>query len=94
MVENDTSSVEYTLSTSTGPFDIPFYFIENGHISAWLYTENSDGSYDETTLTLDTDYTLTGAGDSDGGTLTLTETHDGAILLIARSLMQHNRQAM
>ena len=85
MVENDTSSVEYTLSTSTGPFDIPFYFIENGHISAWLYTENSDGSYDETTLTLDTDYTLTGAGDSDGGTLTLTETHDGAILLIARS---------
>ncbi|STT67369.1 Uncharacterised protein [Klebsiella pneumoniae] len=85
MVENDTSSVEYQLSTSTGPFAIPFYFIENGHISAWLYTENSDGGYDETTLTLDTDYTLTGAGDSDGGTLTLTETHDGAILLIARS---------
>ena len=85
MVENDTSSVEYQLSTSTGPFDIPFYFIENGHISAWLYTANSDGSYDETTLSLDTDYTLTGAGDSDGGTLTLTEAHDGAILLIART---------
>ncbi len=85
MVENDTSSVEYQLSASTGPFAIPFYFIENGHISAWLYTENSDGSYNETTLTLDTDYTLTGAGDSDGGTLTLTESHNGAILLIARS---------
>ncbi|MEN0615478.1 hypothetical protein [Klebsiella indica] len=84
MVENDTSSVEYTLSTSTGPFDIPFYFIENGHISAWLYTENNDGGYDETTLTLNTDYTLTGAGNSAGGTLTLTETHSGATLLIAR----------
>ncbi|HCA0857392.1 hypothetical protein PAH44_00660 [Klebsiella pneumoniae] len=85
MVENDTSSVEYQLSTSTGPFAIPFYFIENGHISAWLYTENSDGGYDETTLTLDTDYILTGAGDSEGGTLTLVETHDGATLLIART---------
>ncbi|WP_429957130.1 hypothetical protein [Klebsiella pneumoniae] len=85
MVENDTSSVEYQLSTSTGPFTIPFYFIENGHISAWLYTENSDSSYDETTLTLDTDYTLTGAGNSDGGTLTLTEAHNGAILLITRT---------
>ncbi len=42
MVENDTSSVEYQLSTSTGPFSIPFYFIENGHIVAELYTQNGD----------------------------------------------------
>lgn len=83
MVENETSSVEYELSTSTGPFAIPFYFLENGHIVAELYTLSS-GEYVQTVLTLDTDYTLSGAGDEDGGTLTLTVAHSGSTLLIYR----------
>lgn len=83
MVENDTSSVEYQLSTSTGPFGIPFYFIENGHIVAELYTQNGD-DFNKTTLTIDVDYHLNGAGDKDGGQLTLLSAHSGATLLIYR----------
>ncbi len=83
MVENDTSSVEYQLSTSTGPFDIPFYFIENGHIVAELYTQNGD-DFNKTTLTVDVDHYLNGAGDKDGGQLTLLSAHSGATLLIYR----------
>ncbi len=83
MVENDTSSVEYQLSTSTGPFSIPFYFIENGHIVAELYTQNGD-DFNKTTLTIDVDYYLNGAGDKDGGQLTLLSAHSGATLLIYR----------
>ncbi|WP_228304021.1 hypothetical protein [Klebsiella pneumoniae] len=79
MVENDTSSVEYQLSTSTGPFDIPFYFIENGHIVAELYTQNGD-DFNKTTLTVDVDYYLNGAGDKDGGQLTLLSAHSGAVI--------------
>ncbi|MDC7940277.1 hypothetical protein [Raoultella ornithinolytica] len=83
MVENDTSSVEYQLSTSTGPFGIPFYFIENAHIVAELYTQNGD-EFNKTTLTIDVDYYLNGAGDKDGGQLTLLAAHSGATLLIYR----------
>lgn len=83
MVENDTSSVEYQLSTSTGPFSIPFYFIENGHIVAELFTQNGD-DFNKTTLTIDVDYYLNGAGDKNGGQLTLLSAHSGATLLIYR----------
>lgn len=83
MVENDTSSVDYQLSTSTGPFGIPFYFIENAHIVAELYTQNGD-DFNKTTLTIDVDYYLNGAGDKDGGQLTLLAAHSGATLLIYR----------
>ncbi|BDA54153.1 hypothetical protein NUITMVR1_18120 [Raoultella ornithinolytica] len=83
MVENDTSSVDYQLSTSTGPFGIPFYFIENAHIVAELYTQNGD-EFNKTTLTIDVDYYLNGAGDKDGGQLTLLAAHSGATLLIYR----------
>ena len=83
MVENDTSSVEYQLSTSTGPFSIPFYFIENGHIVAELYTQNGD-DFNKTTLNIDVDYYLNGAGDKNGGQLTLLSAHSGATLLIYR----------
>ncbi|MCP5715377.1 hypothetical protein NL319_22490 [Klebsiella pneumoniae] len=83
MVENDTSSVEYQLSTSTGPFSIPFYFIENGHIVAELYTQNGD-DFNKTTLIIDVDYYLNGAGDKNGGQLTLLSAHSGATLLIYR----------
>ncbi|MEH4290849.1 hypothetical protein POX81_09800 [Klebsiella pneumoniae] len=83
MVENDTSSVEYQLSTSTGPFSIPFYFIENGHIVAELYTQNGD-DFNKTTLNINVDYYLNGAGDKNGGQLTLLSAHSGATLLIYR----------
>jgi hypothetical protein len=67
-VEVATARVTYTGSGTTGPFTIPFYFIANGDIRA-IKTLISDGT--ETELTLTTDFTLTGAGDEDGGELTL-----------------------
>lgn len=66
-VEIETTRVAYNGAGSTGPFDIPFYFLANSHIQA--VKQDTNGV--ETTLTLTTDYTLTGAGDEDGGQLTL-----------------------
>lgn len=67
-VESTTSRISYDGSGTTGPFDIPFYFLANADITA-IKVLISDGT--ETTLALTTDYTLTGAGDEDGGQLTL-----------------------
>jgi hypothetical protein len=57
----------YTGSGSTGPFTTP-YFLANADLRV-VKTLIADGT--ETILVLTTDYTLTGAGDEDGGALTL-----------------------
>lgn len=67
-VESETTRVSYTGSGITGPFTIPFYFLEDDDIRAIVVTI-ADGTEDELTLT--TDFTLTGSGDENGGTLTL-----------------------
>lgn len=69
-VETTTSRVSYTGAGTTGPFTIGFYFIENDDIRA-IKVLIADGT--ETELVLDTDFTLTGAGDADGGEATLTD---------------------
>ena len=60
--------ISYVGAGTTGPFTIPFKFIENTHILA-IKRLTADGT--ETVLALDVDYSLSGAGDNDGGTLTL-----------------------
>ena len=61
------NKVSYSFSsTSITAFTIPFFFIENADISAIL----RDSTDAETTWTLTTDYTVSGAGDESGGTLT------------------------
>lgn len=61
------NKVSYSFSsTSITAFTIPFFFIENADISAIL----RDSTDTETTWTLTTDYTVSGAGDESGGTLT------------------------
>lgn len=68
MVQDDTdSSGPYAGAGTTGPFVIGFRFLENSHIQA-IQTAASV----ETALVLNVDYTVTGAGASSGGTLTLT----------------------
>lgn len=67
-VETETSRVSYTGAGTTGPFTIPFYFLANADIVAKKVLI-ADGA--ETDLVLTTDYTLTGAGEAAGGTLTL-----------------------
>ena len=81
-VELETARVAYSGSGSTGPFSIPFYFLANSHIRAVKLSSST-----ETVLTLTTDYSLTGAGDEDGGTLTLVVAlASGETLTITRNV--------
>src|SRR5690554_1244383 len=66
-VTSAVSTVEYAGDGATTQFAVPFYFIVNADLTVTLISD--DGS--ETTLELDTDYTVTGAGDENGGTVTL-----------------------
>jgi hypothetical protein len=68
-VEAITPRIEYDGAGSPGPFAIPFYFLADAHIVAYRISALDE----ETELTLTTDYTLTGEGDEDGGSLTLVE---------------------
>lgn len=68
-VETTTARVAHLGAGTTGPFTIPFYFLANADIRA-VKVLIADGS--ETELVLNTDFTLTGAGDEDGGALTTT----------------------
>lgn len=90
-VQTSTSRVSYTGSGTTGPFSIPFYFLANADIVAKKVLI-ADGT--ETSLVLTTDYTLTGAGDSDGGTLTLVATLSSSYRLVIYrdpAILQENR---
>jgi hypothetical protein len=78
-VESTTSRVSYTGSGTTGPFTISFYFLANADIRA-IKVLISDGT--ETELALTTDFTLTGAGDEDGGTLTLVSSLSSSYRLV------------
>lgn len=78
-VEVETSRVVYVGDGDTGPFSIPFYFIANADIKA-IKVLISDGT--ETVLVLDTDFTLEGAGEEDGGTLTLSASIDSTYRLV------------
>lgn len=68
-VSSTTSRADYTGNGSTTAFTVPFYFLDNTHVTVYL-TVIATGV--TTTLVLGTDYTLTGAGVSTGGTVTTT----------------------
>lgn len=70
--------LSYTGSGTTGPFTTP-YFLADADIKA-VKVLISDGT--ETLLVLTTDYTLTGAGDEDGGALTLVATLSASYRLV------------
>lgn len=78
-VEVDTARVSYTGAGTTGPFTIPFYFLANADIRAIKVTI-ADGTEDELALT--TDFTLSGAGDEEGGTLTLVASLSSSYKLV------------
>lgn len=84
-IASTTSKASYSGNGSTTAFSIPFYFIANADIVAVLVSALGV----EDTLTLTTDYTLTGAGNPSGGTLTtLTAPATGETLVIKRSPSQ------
>lgn len=81
-ISSTTTKVSYNGSGSVGPFSITFRFAKNADIEA---TKVSTAGV-ESTLALTTHYTLTGAGDPSGGTLTLvTALATGEKLVIKRS---------
>lgn len=82
-VPNSTYRVDYSGDGSTTEFAVPFYFLANGDLEVTHVA--STGA--ETTWVEGADYSLTGAGDEDGGTLTATTAPaDGTRLVIRRDL--------
>lgn len=78
-VESNLARKPYTIS-GAGPYAIPFYFLADADIIA-IQTPASGAA--PITLALTTDYTLSGAGDTAGGALTLVKTGiDGDTLTI------------
>ena len=78
-------TITYAITTaSTGPFAVPFKFIDDEDLRVYLYTAG-DGPDAGDLLTLTTDYTLTGEGNEDGGTLTLVSAATNKSLLIERA---------
>ena len=78
-VESTTSRVSHNGAGTTGPFTIPFFFLADADIRAIKVTI-ADGTEEE--LTLNTDFTLTGAGEAAGGELTLTASISSSYKLV------------
>jgi len=82
-VEADTSSAQYSTNGTTGPFAVPFYFLAASHLEV-VYSTAAGVS---TTLTLTTDYSVSGAGSSSGGSITLVTPYaSGGRISIARDV--------
>lgn len=71
-VPSEVTRIAYQGASALGPFTIPYYFLEDDDLLV-IKTLRADGT--QTTLTLTTDYTVTGAGEQAGGELTLTAAH-------------------
>ena len=66
-VSTTTSRADYNGNGTTTAFAVPFYFLDNSHLTV-LRTQISTGVI--TTLAITTNYTVTGAGVPAGGTVT------------------------
>lgn len=80
-VPNDSLPISYTLSGSGQTLSVPDHFIED----ADLLVQSKDSSDVVTTLVLNTDYTVTGAGLALGGSITLTAGTAGEVVTISRN---------
>lgn len=82
-VSSDTKRVQYNGNGSTVEFTVSFYFLDQSHLSVIL----TDSSGNDTTQTITTHYTVTGAGDESGGTVTMvTAPASGEKLTIIRNV--------
>lgn len=68
-LDSTTSRVQYTQSGTTMDWPVPFKFPDEDDLIVILTEDGTD-----TTLTLDDDYIVAGAGDDDGGTVTISPT--------------------
>lgn len=84
-VSSTTSKVSYSGNGSTTAFSVPFYFLATSHLLVVLRA--ADGT--ETVKTLSTDYTVSGAGNPAGGTVTMgTAPASGVTVVISRNVPQ------
>jgi len=77
-IETTANRISYTGSGTTGPFSFPYYFLADGDLTV-IKTTIADGT--EAPLTLTTDYTVSGAGEAAGGSVTLVATLSSAYKL-------------
>lgn len=79
-VESGSSRAQYSTNGTSGPWTVPFYFLENSHLR--VYYTNADGV--ETQLVLSAGYNVSGAGNPSGGSVTTTEAYvaGGAITIL------------
>lgn len=82
-VETDLDRAQYATNATTGPWTVPFYFLESDEIAVtW-----TDANGTDTLLTLDTHYSVAGAGDENGGTITTASAYlAGGKLTIVRDM--------
>lgn len=83
-VTSTSNKIIYTGSGTTGPFVYNFKIFEDTDLEVVKYTI-SDGI--SVTLALTTDYTVTGAGDDSGGTVTLIASLSSSYKLILRRVL-------
>ena len=84
-VSTTTSKVSFSGNGSTTAFAVGFYFLSTSHLKVVLRA--ADGT--ETVKTLTTDYTVSGAGNPSGGTVTMvTAPASGVTVVIARNVPQ------
>lgn len=82
-VSSATARVSYSGNGATTAFTVPFYFLASSHLRVVL--RSSAGVEDEQVLT--TDYSVTGAGEASGGTVTMvTAPASGETLVITRAV--------
>lgn len=82
-VETTLARAQYATNGTTGPWTVNFYFLEDAHLQV-IYTD-ADGN--ETVLGLGAGYSVTGAGDENGGTVTTTTAYaSGGYITILRSI--------
>lgn len=84
-IATSTAKIQYTLASGAQALPVPFYFLEDAHIKVI-----KSGSPD-LVLTKGTDYTITGATDDDGGTVTtiagtVADLQAGDIITIKRDI--------
>lgn len=84
-VSTTTARVSYSGNGSSVTFNVNFYFLADSHLKVTLRA--ADGT--ETVKTLTTDYTVSGAGNTSGGSITLgTAPASGVTVVITRNVPQ------
>jgi hypothetical protein len=79
MLETTANRISYTGSGTTGPFSFPYYFLEDNDLTVIKVTIATGA---ESTLALTTDYTVSGAGEAAGGSVTLVASLSSAYKLV------------